>query len=151
MLEICTDAIICYGWVFEANMDRLSFQKLVNFFNLEIEFDKESKYTNCIDYPQFSNICKQLIIKFDLFQKENKSQAIVKCHSFMEHEILIYYPIYKFKSNYSIFEPDFHMFTTFLKRVKEQADKDVIFEEIEKITMIKPSCFIIQEEDEYDE
>ena len=74
MLEICTDAIICYGWVFEANMDRLSFQKLVNFFNLEIEFDKESKYTNCIDYPQFSNICKQLIIKFDLFQKENKSQ-----------------------------------------------------------------------------
>ncbi len=106
-------------------------------------------YTNnkYVDYDEYLNIQRHLIKLFDLFQKENKTQAIVKGVEIGGKYILIYFPVYSFQDNYSIFEPDFHMFTTFLKRVKEQADTDEIFEEIEKTTMIKPSCFIIQEEE----
>lgn len=155
MIEFVSEAKICYGWCFKVDANLLSFQKLVKLFNLTINytFHMETKYgieyTNnkYVDYDEYLNIQRHLIKLFDLFQKENKTQAIVKGVEIGGRYILIYYPVYSFQDNYSIFEPDFHMFTTFLKRVKERADKDEIFEEIEKTTMIKPSCFIIQEEE----
>ena len=108
MIEFVSEAKICYGWCFKVNANLLSFQKLVKLFDLNVNytFHMETKYgieyinNKYVDYDEYLNIQRHLIKLFDLFQKENKTQAIVKGVEIGGKYILIYFPVYSFQDNY---------------------------------------------------